>query len=241
MAHIGVLRALEEYGISANIVSGSSVGALVGALYANGIAIQDMLTFFKETPLFKYNFITILKPGLVDTERYFDIFKDYFPEDSFDHLQRELHVVATNLQEGGEEFFHEGELILPLLASAALPPVFSPVEINNCLYADGGIMNNFPIEPLSGKVDYIIGSNVSVIKKVDKKAIGSSLQLANRTTALMIYAINRQKIRQCDLVVEPLELESIGVLDKKGIEKAHTIGYESALKKLSTLQINRST
>lgn len=241
MAHIGVLRALEEYGISANIVSGSSVGALVGALYANGIPIQDMLTFFKETPLFKYNFITILKPGLVDTERYFDIFKDYFPEDSFDHLQRELHVVATNLQEGGEEFFHEGELILPLLASAALPPVFSPVEINNCLYADGGIMNNFPIEPLSGKVDYIIGSNVSVIKKVDKKAIGSSLQLANRTTALMIYAINRQKIRQCDLVVEPLELESIGVLDKKGIEKAHTIGYESALKKLSTLQINRST
>lgn len=235
MAHIGVLRALEEYGISASVVSGSSVGALVGALYANGIAVQDMLTFFKETPLFKYNFITILKPGLVDTERYFDVFKGYFPENSFDQLQRELHVVATNLQEGGEEFFHEGELILPLLASAALPPVFGPVEIDNCLYADGGIMNNFPIEPLLGKVDYIIGSNVSVIKKVDKKAIGSSLQLANRTTALMIYAINRQKIRQCDLVFEPLELESIGVLDKKGIEKAYTIGYESALQKLSTL------
>lgn len=235
MAHIGVLRALEEYGISADIVSGSSVGALVGALYANGIPVQDMLTFFKETPLFKYNFITILKPGLVDTERYFDVFKDYFPEDSFDRLQRELHVVATNLQEGGEEFFHEGELILPLLASAALPPVFSPVEINNCLYADGGIMNNFPIEPLSGKVDYLIGSNVSVIKKVDKKAIGSSLQLANRTTALMIYAINRQKIGQCDLIFEPLELESIGVLDKKGIEKAYTIGYRSAVQKLNTI------
>lgn len=235
MAHIGVLRALEEQGISAQVVSGSSVGALVGALYANGIAVHDMLSFFKETPLFKYNFITILKPGLVDTERYFDIFKDYFPEDRFDGLKRELHVVATNLQEGGEEFFNEGELILPLLASAALPPMFSPVEINNCLYADGGIMNNFPIEPLTGKVDYIIGSNVSVINKVDKKAIGSSLQLANRTTALMIYAINRQKIHQCDLIFEPLELESIGVLDKKGIEKAYLIGYESAKRKLSSL------
>lgn len=236
MAHIGVIRALEEYGISANIVSGSSVGALVGALYANGIPVQDMLAFFKETPLFKYNFITILKPGLVDTERYFDVFKAYFPEDRFDCLQRELHVVATNLQQGGEEFFHEGELILPLLASAALPPVFSPVEIENCLYADGGIMNNFPIEPLVGKVDYIIGSNVSVIKKVDKKAISSSLQLANRTTALMIYAINRQKIHQCDLIFEPLELESIGVLDKTGIEKAYTIGYESAMRQLRELQ-----
>lgn len=235
MAHIGVLRALEEYGISANVVSGSSVGALVGALYANDIPVQDMLTFFKETPLFKYNFITILKPGLVDTERYFDVFKAYFPENSFEALERNLHVVATNLQEGGEEFFHTGELILPLLASAALPPVFGPVEINGCLYADGGIMNNFPIEPLSKGADFIIGSNVSVIKKVKKKAISSSLQLANRTTALMIYAINRQKIWQCDLVFEPLELESIGVLDKKGIEKAYLIGYEHAARQLEKL------
>lgn len=232
MAHIGLLRAFEEHGISANIVSGSSVGALVAALYANDVPVRDMLTFFKETPLFKYNFITILKPGLVDTERYFDVFKAYFPDNSFEALERKLHVVATNLQEGGEEFFNTGELILPLLASAALPPVFGPVEINGCLYADGGIMNNFPIEPLMGKVDFVIGSNVSVIKKVEKKAIGSSLQLANRTTALMIYAINRQKIWQCDLIFEPLELEQIGVLDKKGIEKAYLIGYEHAARML---------
>jgi NTE family protein len=236
MAHIGVLRALEEHGISANIVSGSSVGALVAALYANDIPVNDMLTFFKETPLFKYNFITILKPGLVDTERYFNVFKTYFPEDSFAALDRELHIVATNLQEGGEQFFSEGELILPLLASAALPPVFGPVEIKGCLYADGGIMNNFPIEPLLGKVDFVIGSNVSVIKKVEKKTISSSLQLANRTTALMIYASNRQKIKQCDLVFEPLELDRIGVLDKKGIEKAYVLGYEHATRLLENLE-----
>jgi len=232
MAHIGVLQALKEYGISASVVSGSSVGALVGALYANDVPVRDMMVFFKETPLFKYNFITILKPGLVDTERYFDVFSAYFPKNSFESLKLKLHVVATNLQEGREQFFHEGELILPLLASAALPPVFSPVEIDNCLFADGGIMNNFPIEPLLGKVDYIIGSNVLVINKVEKKAIGSSLQLANRTTALMIYAINRQKIGQCDLVLEPLEFENIGVLDKKGIEKAYQIGYEHASRTL---------
>ncbi len=232
MAHIGVLRALEEYGISAHLVSGSSVGALVGALYANDIPVADMLTFFKETPLFKYNFITILKPGLVNTERYFDVFYEYFPENSFESLSRELFVVATNLQKGSEQFFHTGQLIHPLLASAALPPVFSPVVIENCLYADGGIMNNFPIEPTLGKVDYIIGSNVSVINEVEKKAISSSFQLASRTTALMIYAINRKKISQCNMVFEPTELENIGVLDKAGLEKAYVIGYEHASKKL---------
>jgi NTE family protein len=232
MAHIGVLKALDAYEISAEIVSGSSVGALIGAHYAQGNPVGDMLSFFKETPLFKYNFLTISKPGLVDTERYFDLFKGYFPNNSFEDLKKRLHVVATNLQQGSEEFFSKGELIMPLLASAALPPVFAPVEINRTLYADGGIMNNFPLEPLQGKVDFVIGSNVSIIKQVEKRQIRSSLQLANRTTSLMIYAISQEKIGQCDLIFEPQELEQIGVLDKKGIEKAYQIGYDHAARKL---------
>jgi len=236
MAHIGVLRAMQEHGIAANLVSGSSVGALVAALYANGHSIPEMLSFFKETPLFRYNFLTILKPGLVDTERYIDIFKVYFPEDDFAALARKLIVVATNLQKGEEEFFSSGELIRPLLASAALPPVFSPVNINGCLYGDGGIMNNFPLEPVKGKVDFMMGSNVSVIKQVDKKQIRSSFQLASRTSALMIYAINREKIHRCDLVIEPMELDQIGVLDKAGIERAYIIGYEHASRKFEALK-----
>ena len=107
---------------------------------------------------------------------------------------------SSLLVKGEEEFFSSGELIRPLLASAALPPVFSPVNINNSMYGDGGIMNNFPLEPVKGKVDFMIGSNVSVIKQVEKKQISSSFQLATRTTALMIYAINRAKIHQCDLL-----------------------------------------
>jgi NTE family protein len=165
----------------------------------------------------------------VDTDRYFPIFKQYFPKDSFEALQKGLFVLATNLQKGKQEFFSSGELIRPLLASAALPPVFSPVEINGCLYADGGIMNNFPLEPLIERCNFIIGSNVSVVKQVEKRNIRSSLQLANRTTSLMIYAINREKIRQCDLIFEPQELDNIGVLDKRGLEKAYVIGYEHAV------------
>lgn len=238
MAHVGVIRAMEQFGISAKLVSGSSVGALVAALYANGNSVSDMISFFKETPLFRYNFLTILKPGLVNTERYINIFKGYFPDNDFATLERELHVVATNLQKGEEEFFSTGELIRPLLASAALPPVFTPVTINNCLYGDGGIMNNFPLEPIKNKVEFMIGSNVSVIKQVDKKSIRTSLQLAGRTTALMIYAINRAKIAQCDIVIEPMELDQIGVLDKAGIEKAYVIGYDHASKQLESLMKN---
>ncbi len=232
MAHIGLLRALDAYGIRPSVVSGTSVGAIVGGLYAHGHDHAGMMNFFRKTPLFRYNFLTINKPGLLDTDRYVGIFKEYFPGDTFESLQKRLYVTTTNLQKGTQEVFHRGELIRPLLASAALPPVFSPVEINRCLYADGGIMNNFPSEPIASQCDYLIGSNVSVVKEVGRDAIRTSLQLTNRTTALMIYAINNQKIASCDLLFEPKELESIGVLDKRSLEKAFQIGYAHASKVL---------
>ncbi len=239
MAHIGVIRAMQEFGLSAKTVSGSSVGALVGALYANGNSVDEMISFFKETPLFKYNFLTLMKPGFINTDRYIDIFMGYFPENAFESLQRVLYVVATNLQNAEEEFFSTGELIRPLLASAALPPVFSPVEMNGQLYADGGIMNNFPYEPLEGKADFIIGSNVSIVGRVQKKDLNNSIQLTSRVTGLMIYAINKSKLDACNLLVSPKELENIGVLDRKGIEKAYQIGYEHAVRAFEKMDIRQ--
>ena len=228
LAHVGLLKAMIEFGIKADYITGSSIGALVGALYANGNSIEDMLGFFKETPLFNYQFLTIAKAGFMDTDKYIKFFKAYFPEDTFEALEKELHIVATNIQDGNEEFFSSGELIRPLLASAALPPVFSPVEFKGQLYADGGIMNNFPLEPLEKKCDYIIGSNVSIISKLEKKDLKNSFQLTGRVTGLMIYASSKKKLNSCDLLVESHSLEHIGMLDRKGIEKAYAIGYESA-------------
>ncbi|WP_276168583.1 patatin-like phospholipase family protein [Zobellia alginiliquefaciens] len=235
MAHIGLIQAMNEFGLTASVIGGSSVGALVGALYANGNSVLDMMAFFKETPLFKYNFLTIVKPGFIDTDRYFDVFKAFFPDDTFEALHKKLHVTATNLEKGDLEYFSEGELIRPLLASAALPPVFSPVEMNGGLYADGGIMNNFPLEPVMGQAEYIIGSNVSVVSELNKTHLKNSIQLTGRVTGLMIYAINRKKLEACDLLMEFKELEHIGVLDRKGIEKAYLIGYENTARKLEEL------
>ncbi|MEH6512711.1 MAG: patatin-like phospholipase family protein [Maribacter arcticus] len=230
MAHIGVIKAMQEFGLEATVVAGSSVGALVGALYSADKPIEDMLHFFKDTPLFKYNYFAVAKPGFINTERFISAFQQYFPEDSFESLKKDLHVVATNLEQGEEVFINKGELIRPLLASAALPPVFSPIEYNGALHADGGIMNNFPSEPILSRVEYVIGSNVSLVSKLEKKHLNNSFQLTGRVTGLMIYAINREKINNCNLIIEPQELENIGILDRRGIEKAYAIGYETAVR-----------
>ncbi len=235
MAHIGLIKALKEFNLSADVVAGSSVGALVAGLYANGKSTDEMLHFFEDTPLFKYSFFTINKAGFLDTVKYIELFKTYFPDNSFEALQKKLFVVATNLELGEEKMFSSGELIRPLLASAALPPVFSPVEIGEFLYADGGIMNNFPKEYVDPLVNFTIGSNVSIAGEIGKKDVKNPIQMAARVTGLMIYASSKKKVQECDLAISPKALESIGLLDKKGIKKAYEIGYSETMKSLESL------
>lgn len=235
MAHIGILKALNEFDIHPQVISGVSAGALVGALYANNYGTEDMLAFFKETPLFKYNFVTINKPGLFDTEKYVSSLEKYFPENRFEALHKPLYVTATNLQRGKPVYFQTGELIHPLLASAALPPVFSPVEIKDELYSDGGVMNNFPLEPLQGQVDYIIGSYSSSMKEVTKSEISNSLQISQRANLLMLHASALNKLHIPNLLFHPDGLGLIGILDKKGIDKAFDIGYDHACRVLETV------
>ena len=228
MAHIGLIRALEERDFSIEAVSGSSIGAVIGALYCNGHTVEEILNFFHNTPLFKYNYVTWNKPGLVDTDRYFPAFASGIGAEHFEELQKPLYVMTTNLERGESRSFSSGELIKPVLASAALPPYFSPVKIDGEMYADGGIMNNFPTEPLDGRVNLIFGSNVSMVRDVIRKEIHSSMQLVQRSTDLMMYAMNKPKIEACDLLFQPYELESIGILEKKKIDLAFKIGYEHA-------------
>jgi NTE family protein len=235
VAHIGVIKALLDRNIIPEIVSGTSAGAIVAALYANDISPEDMVSFFKDTPLFSYNHFSINKPGLLDTDKYLTSFQKYFPIDTFEALKKQLFVTTTNLQTGIPHFFSEGELLRKVLASAALPPVFSPVVIDGELHADGGIMNNYPIEPLINNVDFIIGSNTSAFKEVGSNLLKNSIQLSQRANMLMVHAHVRNKLHLSNLLFEPEQLDAIGILDKKGIDKSFTIGYDYASKLLETL------
>jgi NTE family protein len=109
-----------------------------------------------------------------------------------------------------------------------LTPVFSPVTIDGRLYADGGIMNNFPLEPLTDRADCIIGCYTSGMKEIGKGVLKNPLQLADRTNRLMLHANSREKLCATDILFRPKDLEYIKVLDKKGIDKALLIGYDHA-------------
>ncbi|MFT4521809.1 MAG: NTE family protein, partial [Bacteroidia bacterium] len=164
-AHVGVLEAMQEFGLEATYISGASAGAIAGAFYAAGHSPDNLLKFFKDFSLFHFSRLTRRKAGFLDSEKFYKDLEKYFPTDSFEVLNKELYITATNLVEGTSKVFTSGELIRPILASAAFPGIFSPVIIGNEIYADGGILNNFPLEPVRGKCDLIIGVDVSPLKK----------------------------------------------------------------------------
>ena len=148
MAHIGAIKALEESGIQCSHISGASVGALVGAFYAGGYPWQKILEFFKQTSIFRVENFALGKPGFIDTEKFYDDFLSYFPTDHFSNLQKQLFVSVTDIVGGVSKIVSEGPLINTILASAAFSVVLTPLKVDGTLLADGGILNNFAIEPL---------------------------------------------------------------------------------------------
>ncbi|MEO1259836.1 MAG: patatin-like phospholipase family protein [Bacteroidota bacterium] len=235
MAHIGLLQALEEHGIRPDIISGSSAGAMAAALYAAGYSPQEMLEFFKTTPLFRFSFYTANKPGLLDSEKYRIFFEKYFPDDHFSALKKPTYILATDLIHASYKAFEEGELIRPLLASAAVPPLFTPVEINGRLYSDGGIMNNFPVEPLLNQCEVIIGSYCNPPSKATLPKMSTTANLMKRAAELRFYTDACPKFSLCNVVFAPEELGQFSFLDTRKIDAVYETAYRAALSQMNKI------
>ena len=119
------------------------------------------------------------------------------------------------------------------MASATFPGVFSPIVINGSFYVDGGVLNNFPIEPLLSHCDKIIGSYVNPLKSIKPKDLKHSYNVVDRAYKIKSVSDSIAKFGQCDLVISPEELSSFATFDMRYIETIFEIGYNSTIKKLN--------
>ncbi|WP_396634423.1 patatin-like phospholipase family protein [Maribacter sp. R86514] len=229
VAHIGVIKALEEHGIYPTHISGTSAGSIVGSLYAGGVKWEDILEFFKVIPIFHAKRFARKKPGFIDTEKFYDEFKKFFPIDKFESLAKELFITATDIVKGELKIFDTGELIKPVLASATFPGVFSPVNINGSFYVDGGVLNNFPIEPLQPHCDKIIGSYVNALKSSKIKDFKHSYNVLERAYKIKSASESIAKFSECNFVVSPEELCEYATFDMRSIDAIFDIGYNSTI------------
>lgn len=231
-AHIGVIKALEEYGIVPTHIAGTSAGAIVGALYAYGFKSQEILEFFSGIQILDITKYAIKKPGFIDTEKFYPHFKKYLIRDDFSALSKKLYITATDILKGKLKVFSSGELIKPVLASAAFPGVFAPVGINGSFYIDGGVIDNFPVATIKEECDLIIGVYANGVQDIGMQDLKHSYNVVEQAFKLKAFKEDMAKFKACDLLIHPKGISHFGTFDKKNIMKIFKMGYEQAIKVL---------
>ena len=232
VAHIGAIKALEEYGIYPSHIAGTSAGAIVGALYAGGHTWEGILDFFKTTQIFNINNYARSKPGFVDTEKFYDHLKSYLPKDSFESLRTPLYITATNLLDGTLKVFHRGELIKPILASAAVPGLFAPVAFKSGYYVDGGTLNNFPVDLIKLQCDQVVGVYVNPFEKMKITDLKHAHNVLERAYHIMVANETILKFEDCDILIRPDRMAEFSMFSLKNIDTLFELGYKATISAL---------
>lgn len=229
-AHVGVLKALNEAGIYPEVISGTSAGALVGVLYADGYKPEEIMQMMNSTSKLHYIRPTVPREGLLQISGIERILKDNLRARKFEDLNIPLFVTATDLNNGKVVYFSKGELLNPVIASASIPVLFTPVIIDNIHYVDGGVLDNLPLKPIEKKCRVIIGSFVNPTGY--EKTVTSLVQIAERSFMLSMAREVMEKAEKFDLFIAPIELKDYKILDPEKAIEVHDIGYNATIRKL---------
>ncbi|MEX2566668.1 MAG: patatin-like phospholipase family protein [Cyclobacteriaceae bacterium] len=230
VAHLGVLKALNEASIFPTHLSGSSAGAIVGAMYAYGYQPEEILEIIIQTKYFKFirpaiSWKAILKMDLVKS-----LYAKYLPEDDFSALKLPMTVATTDLHKGKTVYFSKGPIIKALMASSCIPGMFEPILIDGNYYIDGGILNNLPVEPLEGICDLIIGVNCNQL--AEEQNVTNIKGLIERTVIMSMNYNVYSRRGKCDFFIEPPGLARYGVLEIKKAREIYQEGYKAGISAL---------
>ena len=222
LAHIAVLEALDEMHCKPVALAGTSIGALIGAAYAAGMAGREIRRFV--VPLV-HNRGEVLRrliatrasgiadlvslgfgsATLIDAEKLCQQFLPDRVPDSFEQLAIPLVVVATDLYRRRQAVLASGPLKPALAASIALPPLMRPVVIDNRVLIDGGATNPLPFEHLRGRADVIVAVDISGEPTTQRHDIPNAWECLMATVVVMGSAITSEKLTHGapDMIVRP--------------------------------------
>jgi len=274
LAHIGVLKEIEKAGIKIDYIGGTSMGAVIGGLYACGYSANELDSIFSETNFdeliqdfvprnnktfyekrndevyalslpfqnLKVSVPKAYSKGLYNYNLLSKLTHNYRHIRDFSKLTIPFLCVATNLETGEEKIFKEGSLPLVLQASSAFPSLFSPVEIDDNHYLDGGITNNYPIEEvIKMGADIIIGVDVQDDLKMNEQINGVTGIFAQMSNYQMLEKMKEKK-KLTTIYIKP-DIKGFSVISfdkgKEIVKRGQLAGmaFESEFLKYSTSYI----
>lgn len=231
IAHIGVLKALEEEHIRVHCVSGTSVGALVASYFAFGRPAESILSICSELNLSRLIDFTLERGGLFSTDNIREMILRDLGDCRIEDAGIPLAICATDIETGEQLIFREGNLADAVCASMAVPGLFVPVEIDGRILVDGGLVENVPISPLRKM-------GAGIIVAVDLSHVGRYPKPQN-TLDVVANAINigidfntRKQLKKADIAV-PLDLSRYSLTNNSGrINELYMEGYHPMKKKI---------
>lgn len=242
LAHIGVIKILEQHNIPIDYISGTSIGALIGGLYAAKKNINDieqlaLANNWKE--IFALFFDPSFRKGLVRGEKIKEFIQNYTGEIEFKDLKIPFTAVATDIQTGRSVHISKGSVPLAIRASISLPVIFSPVEKDGRLLVDGGLSDPVPVHALKKMgADLIIAVNLyeDIVSRESDNKLGL-YKIANNTIDILLYNLAKENLKSADFVISPKtsSVKWSDLFTERESQEAIEIGETAASRSVSTL------
>ncbi|WP_245809177.1 patatin-like phospholipase family protein [Acinetobacter populi] len=227
-AHIGVIKVLEENGITPDFIVGTSAGSIVGALYASGKTSKQLEDIALALKVSDVRDFTLSKQGFFDGQKIEDYINKQVNVQSLENLKIPLYVVATELKTGKEIVFHEGNTGKAVRASTSIPSMFVPTKIGNEEYVDGGLVSPVPVDVAKRLgADIIIA--VNILAKPEYTETSNMWGLFNQNINVMQNRLAYYEAEQADILIQPDVREKQHVFSTKSRKETIEAGEKSTL------------
>ena len=239
VAHAGFLKALEENKIKPDIITGCSMGSIVGAGYASGMTatqIKNVLVNLKKADLFDITANPIKKCGLMAGKKMRSLLAKYLGEITFDQLKIPFGCVATDIITGKVVNLTSGNVVDSICASSAIPLAFPPVKIDSHLLVDGGVLERNPVK-LAKKLGGDVIIAVDVLGELTENANYKNIfDVAFRMFVIQENTLTKKShTKNADLVVIP-ELGNMSQFKVENQQLAYERGYEAGKKAIPQIK-----
>jgi len=226
-AHIGVIKMLEAGGIHPDVVSGTSAGSVVGALYASGMdafAMQQAAISLDEASI---RDVRLFSGGLVQGQKLQDYVDGEVRQRPIERLRLPFAAVATELETGARTVFTRGDTGQAVRASCSIPGVFEPAAIGGRHYVDGGVVSPVPVDAARQLgADFVIAVDISA--RSDGSLPTDLLGIVGRSVVIMGQRLGAQELARADVVIRP-QVNAIGATDFAQKDRAIMEGEKAAL------------
>lgn len=228
-AHVGVIRALEQEKIPISMIVGTSVGSLIGAIYANDLNSFELeWTAFalEKEHVFDYALMSaITGMGVVKGDKLEEFVKSKIPVANIENLKLPFVAVATDLNRGTRIILDRGSVAKAVHASSAIPGVFSPVDHQNKLLVDGGVVDNIPISVAREKgADIVIAVDIS--ENVINFNITNLIDVVLQSVNIMFSENVGNRKKNADVLITPA-VGNVGMLDFTQKKRCMQAGIEA--------------